>query len=67
MTANQVALIDCDVARHVPDFDLVLPGNAAGLDDGAYDIAAQRRPHGKPPSAGTTSTQSSGSPKVRAV
>jgi hypothetical protein len=25
----------------VPDLDLVLPGNAAGLDDGAYDIAAQ--------------------------
>jgi hypothetical protein len=25
----------------VPDLDLVLPDNAAGLDDGAYDIAAQ--------------------------
>ena len=25
----------------VPDLDLVLPHNAAGLDDGAYDIAAQ--------------------------
>lgn len=25
----------------MPDLDLVLPGNAAGLDDDAYDIAAQ--------------------------
>ncbi|GIG87576.1 hypothetical protein [Plantactinospora endophytica] len=25
----------------VPDLDLVLPDNAAGLDDDAYDIAAQ--------------------------
>jgi Ser/Thr protein kinase RdoA (MazF antagonist) len=42
MTANQVALIDWDEAHvDVPDLDLVLPGNAAGLDDGAYDVAAQ--------------------------
>ncbi len=42
VTANQVALIDWDEAHvDVPDFDLVLPGNAAGLDDGTYDIAAQ--------------------------
>lgn len=42
MTADQVALIDWDEARvDVPDFDLALPDNAAGLDDGAYDIAAQ--------------------------
>ncbi|MET9633363.1 phosphotransferase [Lentzea sp. NPDC006480] len=42
MTANQVALIDWDEAHvDVPDLDLVLPGNAAGLDEGAHDIAAQ--------------------------
>src|SRR5215212_3143893 len=42
MTANQVALIDWDEAHvDVPDLDLALPDNAAGLDDGAYDIAAQ--------------------------
>jgi Ser/Thr protein kinase RdoA (MazF antagonist) len=42
MTASQVALIDWDEAHvDVPDLDLVLPGNAAGLDDGAHDIAAQ--------------------------
>ncbi len=42
MTANQVALIDWDEAHvDVPDLDLVLPGNAAALDEGAYDIAAQ--------------------------
>src|ERR687884_1324470 len=42
MTANRVALIDWDESHvDVPDLDLVLPGNAAGLDDGAYDIAAQ--------------------------
>jgi Ser/Thr protein kinase RdoA (MazF antagonist) len=42
MTADRVALIDWDEAHvDVPDLDLVLPGNAAGLDDGAYDIAAQ--------------------------
>ena len=42
MTANQVALIDWDESHvDVPDLDLVLPDNAAGLDDGAYDIAGQ--------------------------
>jgi Ser/Thr protein kinase RdoA (MazF antagonist) len=42
MTADRVALIDWDESHvDVPDLDLVLPGNAAGLDDGAYDIAAQ--------------------------
>jgi hypothetical protein len=42
MTANQVALIDWDESHvDVPDLDLVLPDNAAGLDDGAYDVAAQ--------------------------
>jgi Ser/Thr protein kinase RdoA (MazF antagonist) len=42
MTANQVALIDWDESHvDVPDLDLVLPGNAAGLDDRAHDIAAQ--------------------------
>jgi len=42
MTADRVALIDWDEAHvDVADLDLVLPHNAAGLDDGAYDIAAQ--------------------------
>jgi Ser/Thr protein kinase RdoA (MazF antagonist) len=42
MTADRVALIDWDESHvDVPELDLVLPGNAAGLDDGAYDIAAQ--------------------------
>lgn len=42
MTDNQVALIDWDEAHvDVPDLDLVLPDNAAGLDDVAHDIAAQ--------------------------
>ena len=42
VTAERVALIDWDEAHvDVPDLDLVLPGNAAGLDDDAYDIAAQ--------------------------
>ena len=42
MTAAGVALIDWDEAHvDVGDLDLVLPHNAAGLDDSAYDIAAQ--------------------------
>jgi Ser/Thr protein kinase RdoA (MazF antagonist) len=42
MTAHRVALIDWDESHvDVPDLDLVLPGNAAGLADGAYDIAGQ--------------------------
>ena len=42
MTAHQVALIDWDEAHvDAPDLDLVLPGNAAGLDADALDIAAQ--------------------------
>lgn len=42
MTADRVALIDWDESRvDVPDLDLALPHNAAGLDDGAYDVAAQ--------------------------
>jgi Ser/Thr protein kinase RdoA (MazF antagonist) len=42
ITAECVALIDWDEAHvDVPDLDLVLPHNAAGLDDGAHDIAAQ--------------------------
>lgn len=42
MTVNRVVLIDWDEAHvDVPDLDLVLPHNAAGLDDGAHDIAAQ--------------------------
>jgi Ser/Thr protein kinase RdoA (MazF antagonist) len=42
MTAERVALIDWDESHvDVPDLDLVLPDNAAGLDDTAHDIAAQ--------------------------
>jgi Ser/Thr protein kinase RdoA (MazF antagonist) len=42
MTADRVALIDWDESHvDVPDLDLVLPNNAAGLDEGAHDIAAQ--------------------------
>jgi Ser/Thr protein kinase RdoA (MazF antagonist) len=42
MTADRVALIDWDEARlDVPDLDLVLPHNAADLDDVSHDIAAQ--------------------------
>jgi hypothetical protein len=42
MTASRVALIDWDESHvDVSDLELVLPDNAAGLDDGAYDIAAQ--------------------------
>jgi Ser/Thr protein kinase RdoA (MazF antagonist) len=42
MTADRVALIDWDESHvDVPDLDLVLPHNAADLNDGAYDAAAQ--------------------------
>ncbi len=42
MTANRVALIDWDESHvDVPDLDLVLPHNAAGLDHDALDIAGQ--------------------------
>ena len=42
MTADRVALIDWDEAHvDVPDLDLVLPHNGAGLVGDAYDIAAQ--------------------------
>jgi Ser/Thr protein kinase RdoA (MazF antagonist) len=42
MTADRVALIDWDESHvDVPDLDLVLPHNAAGLDDDTYDVAAQ--------------------------
>ena len=44
LTADRVALIDWDESHvDVPDLDLALPDNAAGLDDGAYDTAAQAR------------------------
>jgi hypothetical protein len=42
MTAHRVALVDWDESRvDVPDFDLVLPYNAADLDDDVHDVAAQ--------------------------
>ena len=44
MTADRVAMIDWDESHvDVPDLDLALPHNAAGLDDEGYDIAAQAR------------------------
>jgi hypothetical protein len=45
MTAGRVALIDWDESHvDVPDLDLVLPHNAARLEDDRYDVAAQARP-----------------------
>jgi Ser/Thr protein kinase RdoA (MazF antagonist) len=42
MTADRVALIDWDESRvDVPDLDLVLPYNAADLDDDTHSLAAQ--------------------------
>ena len=42
ITAERVALIDWDESHvDVPDLDLDLPFNAAGLDAAAHDIAAQ--------------------------
>ena len=42
ITPDRVAMIDWDESHvDVPDLDLVLPYNAAGLADGAHDIAAQ--------------------------
>jgi len=42
ITVDRVALIDWDESHvDVPDLDLVLPYNAAGLDDTAHDVAAQ--------------------------
>src|SRR3954453_18581003 len=42
MTADRVALIDWDESRvEGPDLDLVLPYNAADLDDDTHEIAAQ--------------------------
>jgi Ser/Thr protein kinase RdoA (MazF antagonist) len=42
ITRDRVGLIDWDEAHvDVPDLDLVLPNNAANLDDVALDIAAQ--------------------------
>jgi Ser/Thr protein kinase RdoA (MazF antagonist) len=42
MTADRVAMIDWDESHvDVPDLDLALPHNAAGLEAGAYDVAAQ--------------------------
>lgn len=42
ITADRVGLIDWDEAHvDVPDLDLALPHNAAGLDAATYDTAAQ--------------------------
>lgn len=42
VTADRVALIDWDEAHvDVPTLDLVLPGNAGGLDTRELDVASQ--------------------------
>ncbi len=42
VTGDRIALIDWDESHvDVPDLDLALPYNAAGLDDEAHDVAAQ--------------------------
>jgi aminoglycoside phosphotransferase (APT) family kinase protein len=42
VTPTHIALIDWDESHvDVPDLDLVLPDNAAALDDDAFEIAAQ--------------------------
>ena len=42
ITKDRVALIDWDESHvDVPELDLVLPHNAAGLDDDTYDIVSQ--------------------------
>jgi Ser/Thr protein kinase RdoA (MazF antagonist) len=42
VTADQVTMIDWDESHvDVPDLDLVLPFNAAGLDDDVHDVAAR--------------------------
>jgi hypothetical protein len=42
MTADRVAMIDWDESHvDVPDLDLALPRDAAGLGSDGYDIAAQ--------------------------
>lgn len=42
MTTDRVAMIDWDESHvDVPDLDLLLPHNAADLDESAHDIAAQ--------------------------
>jgi hypothetical protein len=44
MIGDRVALIDWDESHvDVPDLDLVLPYNAAGLDAHTHDVAAQAR------------------------
>ena len=68
MTADRVALIDWDETHvDVPDLDLVLPHNAAGLDDDTHDVAAQAWAAWEAAAcwdpAGPTSSQSGGSPK----
>ena len=68
MTADRVALIDWDESHvEVPDLDLVLPHNAAGLDDDAHDVAGQAYAAWEAAvcwdPAGPTSSQPSDSPK----
>jgi hypothetical protein len=64
MTADRVALIDWDESHlDVPDLDLVLPHTPPVSMAGRMISPRKHRPRGKPPSAGTTRTQSSGLPK----
>jgi aminoglycoside phosphotransferase (APT) family kinase protein len=64
MTESRVGLIDWDESRvDVPELDLVLPTTPPASTRTPTTSPRKRRRHGKPPSAGETSTQSSGSPR----
>jgi len=64
MTSERVALIDWDESHvDVPDLDLVLPTTPPGSTTARMTSPHKRGPHGRRPSAGTTSTQWSDSPK----
>ena len=68
MTSDRVAPIDWDEAHvDVPDLDLVMPHNAAGLEDEAHDIAAQASAVWEAASAGTNEHSIERLAEVRAV
>ena len=64
MTRDRVGLIDWDESHvDVPDLDLVLPTMPPVSMTSLSTSPHKHLPHGKQPSAGTTSSPSSGSPK----
>lgn len=64
MTADRVALIDWDETHvDVPDLDWCCPTTPPISTTARMTSPRKRQPHGKPPSAGRTSTQSNGLPK----